>query len=342
MLPAEPITMTPYLISLEGGGTRSQAVLMDFAGNALQSSQSSDVNTNFVSYRQAEAAVQTAAQTVLQAANVPGEAVTLFVSALVGPDFGRKTFGSLCPNAHYWYYNEQDVVFARAGLYRPHGVALVAATGATAWGVRADDGRKVALGGWGALLGDEGSAYAAGLLALRAVTRVYDGRETTPTRLLEAICQHFDLKLEKFFAEITRLAYKKPLSRAEIGGLAGVVTRLAEEGDPLAGEIICKVTGDLTALALHAARRLFAPAEAFDVAAAGGLFNAGELILAPLRGALAAEFPAARLILGSEAPAVSLGRLALYEIQRCGYVPGQPNPRTARKRRADEENPARN
>ena len=38
------------LLALEGGGSRSQAVLMDGEGCVLHTSQSSDVNVNFVPF----------------------------------------------------------------------------------------------------------------------------------------------------------------------------------------------------------------------------------------------------------------------------------------------------
>jgi N-acetylglucosamine kinase-like BadF-type ATPase len=302
-----------YLVALEGGGTRSQAALMDFDGRVLHLSESSDVNTNFVAFAEAQRAVFQAVSGTLDATGIAGERIATLVSALVGPRFGPEVFGPLLPNARYRYYGERDVVFARAGLYHPHGVALVAATGATTWGVRQDDGRRVALGGWGSLLGDEGSAYAAGLLGLRLAARVYEGREATPTRLVEALCDHFGLTVETFHTGLVRLAYSKPLSRAEIGGVAVVVARLANAGDALACRIMAKVAGDLASLALHAARRLFEPEETFDVALAGGLLNAGEIVLGPLREVFAHEFPCARLLLGKEEPAVALGRLALAD-----------------------------
>ena len=304
-----------YLLALEGGGTRSQAAILDYTGRLVQVNDSADVNTNFTSLQAAKEAVLSAVSGALQSAAIAGESITHFISALVGPRFGTELLGALVPNASYRYYGEMQVVFARAGLYRPHGVGVVAATGATAWGVRSDDGRQIILGGWGSLLGDEGSAYAAGLLALRGAVRAYEGRETVPTRLVEVLCQQLGFPIESFRTELVRLAYQKPLSRAEIAGLAGLVTHLAAEGDPLAARITSKVANDLASLALHAALHLFQPAQAFDVAAAGGLFNAGELILGPLRAKLTEKFPLARLIVGTQAPAAALGRLALYDIE---------------------------
>jgi N-acetylglucosamine kinase-like BadF-type ATPase len=303
------------LIALEGGGTRCQAALLDAAGRLLQTQDSGAVNTHFVPIEQAQAAVLDAVSGVLAAAGIQPGAVDYFVSALVGASFGPETFGALCPRATYRSYGELQVVFARAGIFRPHGVAVVAGTGATAWAVRADDGRQVILGGWGALLGDEGSAYALGLLGLRAAVRAYEQRAPAPTALVEAICAHFNLSQAQFRDGLIALAYHQPLSRTEIADLAVLVTRLAGAHDPLAARITGKVSTDLSNLALEAARRLFGPSESFDVVLAGGLVNAGEIMLGPLHQRLRAEFPCATVQVGGEAPAVALGRLALHDLQ---------------------------
>ena len=315
------LTFSGYLLALEGGGTRSQAALMDAAGRLLQISDASEVNTNFVSFEQAQQAVLSAVRGVLQSAGVGGEAVGLVASALVGAHFGPETLGALLPEAVFRHYSERDVIFARAGIYHPHGIAVVAATGATAFGVRLDDGREVLMGGWGALLGDEGSAYALGLLGLRIAARAYEGRQPASTRLMEAVCQHFGLHEANFRQELIALAYQKPLSRAEIAGLAAGVTRLAGEGDRAAAHLTAKVAGDLAALGLHACRRLFEEYETFDLVIGGGLANAGYVILAPLQQGLAQEFPHASFMIGKEQPAAALGRLALHNL-----LDENPNP----------------
>ena len=298
---------------LEGGGTRSQAALLDGVGHVVHSVNSADVNMHFTTLQESQAAVLAAVKGVLRGAQVSGSRVTHFVSALVDARFGVELLGEILPNASYHYYEEQTVVFARAGLYRPHGVAVVAGTGATAWAVRADDGRECVYGGWGSLLGDEGSGYALGLAGLRAAVRAFEGRAEAPSRLFTAVLGHFGFAEPTFREDLVFLAYHKPLTRAEIAALAAVVTGLAAQGDPLAARLTAEAAADLTALALHAARRLFHPEESFDVAIAGGLTNAGELVLGPFRQGLTQEFPRAILHIGAEAPAVALGRLALYD-----------------------------
>ena len=61
------------------------------------------------------------------------------------------------------------------GTGHPFGVVCVAGTGSIAFGVNRA-GERARAGGWGHLLGDEGSGYAIGLEALRAVCRASDGR----------------------------------------------------------------------------------------------------------------------------------------------------------------------
>ena len=273
------------------------------------------VNTNFVPQEQAERAVRLLVSGVLHASGKCGEAVSHFATSLVGARFGAETFGGLCPAAKFHNYSEMRVVFARAGIYRPHGVGLVAATGATAWGLRGDDGREVMMGGWGSLLGDEGSAYAMGLMGLRAAVRAFEHRAPAPTGLVEAVCRHFNISPVHFREELVPLVYQTPLGRAEIAGVAPLVNRLADQGDPMAKIITAKIAADLAGLVLNAAGRLFSANETFDVVMAGGLVNAGAVILKPLQQKLADAYPKIVFKTGSEAPAAALGRLLLYDLE---------------------------
>ena len=206
------------------------------------SASSADVNTNFTAYQDAQQAVRQAVSKALAAAQVPGEQVRLFVSALVGPRFGAELFGSLVPNADYRYYGEGDVVFAGAGIYRPHGVAVVGCHRAPRPGACAPTtGGSLTMGGWGSLLGDEGSAYAAGLLGLRAAVRSFEGRDCAHPPWWMRSASILGSRQATFQPELIRLAYQKPLSRAEIAALAVLVTRLAAEGDAAGSRIVDKV-----------------------------------------------------------------------------------------------------
>ena len=55
------------------------------------------------------------------------------------------------------------------------GVLLIAGTGSVAWGM-GSDGEPIQVGGWGKLLGDEGSGHWIGMRGLQHVMAAYDGR----------------------------------------------------------------------------------------------------------------------------------------------------------------------
>lgn len=307
--------MNGWIIALEGGGSRSQAVAVDPQGTIRGSGLAQDVNTNFTPFESARAAVRTAVTEALASAGITGADIHLLVSALVGPRFGAETFADLLPNAYYRYYNEAQVVFARGGIYDPNGIAVVAATGATAWGRRKEPAKTYACGGWGSLLGDEGSGYDLGHSALRAACKAAEGRLGLPTRLPEALSHHFGFPPETFRHQMVVRAYQPPLTRAEIAGIAPVVARLAHEDDPAALAVLARVAADLSALALHAASQLFSPHETFDLVVAGGMTNIGDLYLAPLREGFAQRYPLVTLKIGTEDPAEAVAKLARHDVQ---------------------------
>jgi glucosamine kinase len=68
------------------------------------------------------------------------------------------------PGAAVRIVHDKALILAAAAV--DHGIALISGTGSVAWG-RAIDGRTARAGGWGYLLGDEGSGYAVGRRAVR-------------------------------------------------------------------------------------------------------------------------------------------------------------------------------
>ena len=164
------------------------------------------------------------------------------------------------------------------------GILLIAGTGSIAWG-RSEDGTLERCGGWGALLGDEGSGYALGLGGLRAAVRATDGRAAAAS-IRDAILAASGVAQPDELIEWAARA-----SKAEIAALAPVVLQLADSGDAAAQSLRDEAA---TALAQHVAvlvERLGPWSGLPDVAFAGGLIRPG----GPLRSALTAAFEASRL-----------------------------------------------
>jgi glucosamine kinase len=157
------------------------------------------------------------------------------------------------------------------------GVALVAGTGSSAYGI-APNGRSTTVGGWGYLIGDEGSAFGVGRDALRAVLRADDGYGPI-TALTGSMAEKFGLDQPR---DLIRVVYQSQSPRMTMAMLAPLVVETARAGDAVAAQILARAGQDLGKFARAVAKRLALP-EGLTVVGTGGMFNAGELILEPLR-----------------------------------------------------------
>ena len=84
------------------------------------------------------------------------------------------------------------LIALQAGVGDAAGIVIVSGTGSIAYG-RNDAGEASRAGGWGYVLGDEGSGYWIGRLALRAVVRHADGRGRV-TSLTPRLLAHFGVR----------------------------------------------------------------------------------------------------------------------------------------------------
>lgn len=165
-----------------------------------------------------------------------------------------------------------------AGTPTGWGVAVVAGTGSIAVG-RTPAGELVRSGGWGYLLGDEGSGYAVVMRALRAVTEAADGRRE-PTALTDLVLRN--LHLENPTA-LVPMIYRGGLDRAEWASLAPLVFEAAQQGDETARGVIRQEAQELARTVAAVIRKL-GPVDPPPLALAGGLLQANaayrELLLA--------------------------------------------------------------
>jgi N-acetylglucosamine kinase-like BadF-type ATPase len=168
------------------------------------------------------------------------------------------------------------------------GVLVVAGTGSIAW-ARADRGAPVRVGGWGQVLGDEGSGYAIGVGALRAVVHAAD--RGVHTKLTESLLEGTALG-----AVQDLVAWVASASKAQVAALAPVVIACAASGDATAGRIVDQAVLDIAALAVSAARKVGATTA--RIALTGGLIAPGGPLRDNVARALRAQLPGATLYEG--------------------------------------------
>lgn len=164
---------------------------------------------------------------------------------------------------------QSDAFIALKGAHAGQpGVVINAGTGTIVLGTDAS-GRVERCGGWGWLLGDEGSASAIGRQALQSVARAWDGAGPQ-TNLVEAAKEYFQIAT---IPEMKRLVIDPGFGARGFGRFAPWVARAAGEGDTVARQIIQEAGLALAQATVVVLRKLdFAPSPA-PVAPVGGAFN---------------------------------------------------------------------
>ncbi len=186
----------------------------------------------------------------------------------------------------------------------PWGVALIAGTGSLAIG-RAPNGQTARCGGWGPLLGDEGSGYAIAVSALRAVARMADGRGP-PTDLAARLTRRFGAA--DAAGLVTILGNAAP--RREIAAAAADVVTAADAGDAVAAAILATAGDELATQVAVVARRLGLPPGNYPLRIAGGLAVHAPRLRVRVSAALEATgWPPGEVTLVAD-PALAAARLA--------------------------------
>lgn len=302
-----------YLMGIDGGGSKTAALLADETGRVLGRGAAGASNFQVAGHEAAQAAIVAAMAAAAAAAGMapqpPLSALCIGLSGVDRPG-ERVSFqqwaAALYPAARVLIANDAELVLA-AGTPQGWGLALICGTGAIVYG-RSLAGQTARADGWGHLLGDEGSGYAIGLAALRAVMRAYDGRGPA-TALSEAILARWSLAT---VPELVPRVYRELAGKQEIAALFPAVDAAAA-GDPVAQRILADAGHELALATQAVIHRLELPAPV-PCALAGGVVVGSQLVRSEFLAAaeklgltLAPITPVAEPALG----AIALARLAL-------------------------------
>jgi N-acetylglucosamine kinase-like BadF-type ATPase len=176
--------------------------------------------------------------------------------------------------------NDVVAAWAAATDAQP-GIGVISGTGSNVFGV-GRDGRSWRAGGWGHLLGDEGSGYWIGSESIKLALHDRDG--TGPhTAFREQAQSFFGVPSPEALAA---QVYSKPLTKAEIAAFARVAGTLAERGERDALALYERAARELGAQIAAVIRETGLgddPAARFPVGLIGSAFHAGEVFVGPLR-----------------------------------------------------------
>lgn len=301
-------------IGIDGGASSLKWSVRDQAGR-LHHGKSMGGNQQTLTWETYTVRLTGAITDALAAAGAAPEAVTAIGMGLSGvdrlPEQQRLAawIQSQYPALRGCWVGNDALPALRQGAGRLSGIILIAGTGSICIGV-AGDGRTIRAGGWGGLLGDEGSGYWIGRSALGVATQMADGRRR-PTALLDEILRVLRLnepmELIPWVSEQDADSYKR-----NVAALAPVVIGLARQSDPAALRLMRQAQAHLKSHLLAIAGRLDAleeKAEPRTVVCSGGLFEQSDDMIQALAPAMARREPPLTLVRLSD-PA-SLGALHL-------------------------------
>jgi N-acetylglucosamine kinase-like BadF-type ATPase len=251
-----------YYLGVDGGGSKTLAVVVDADGHERGRGRAGSANYAAVGLEQAVQNIHTAVQ---QAAHeVPCSLpFTKAWLGLAGVDRSSDAalLGSRVRDLATFVSVTNDADLLLSALEGQAGSVLIVGTGSIAL-ARDSTGHVSRVGGWGYILGDEGSGYDIGRRGLQAAVRAADGRGKA-TSLLLSIVRHWQLRSVEDFIDVVYTAD----NRAKIARVAPCVTLAARQGDSVASEIIEQAASELALLV-----RTIAPAMSrLPLALGGGL-----------------------------------------------------------------------
>jgi N-acetylglucosamine kinase-like BadF-type ATPase len=224
-----------YILGVDGGGTKTLALLGGPDGSVLARGVSGPSNYNAIGFGAACSELESAIHIAHR--NYPGE-ISALCMGLAG--VGRKEDVELFqkwavdrfPKAAVKVASDAEILLM-AGAPSGPALLLICGTGSIVYG-RTVTGEILRAGGWGYLFGDEGSGYAIGSMALRAVMKAYDGR-AAKTLLSELILERYGLRTP---SEIVRTVYGSDSPHATVAALSDLVEYAAGHGDSVAMSIL--------------------------------------------------------------------------------------------------------
>ena len=292
-----------YVIGIDAGGTKTVGMLADRSGAVVAQIRAGGANLK----AHGELAVEKVLYQVIDGLSATGPAGALCLG-MAGVDRAEDkeiilgVLRRLGQKQAVQVVNDAFVALV-AGAADGVGIVVIAGTGSIAYGVD-PQGTSARSGGWGYLLGDEGSAYWLGHAAVRQGIRAVDGRGPS-TSLFERISRRLQVEEPSGLVE---WFYGQSNTRERVAELASVVEEAATEGDEAASSLLDQAAQHLARAARSVSRQLSFPG-AYPVVLAGGAFRACPSLYRRIRGSL--DLPAALVQKLEAEPATGAVRLAL-------------------------------
>jgi len=261
-------------IGIDGGGTKTVCLIGDEYGRIVHVCHGEGTNVKSKPWPEAQRIIVDLIEEAIHVSGSDRAQLAAIFLGLAGSDRPadkqrwREYLASVLPSHVHVVVHHDAINALAAGTWGQGGVVLIAGTGSIAYGFDLKSSKEIRVGGWGYLLGDEGSGFDLGRRGLTAVMRAYDGRGAST--LITSIMMG-ELRLSSP-AELISYYYEHENVRAAIADAARYVLLAAEQEDPVALEIIDEILAMLRELVITAIDRL-GTGEKTPLVLSGGLFG---------------------------------------------------------------------
>lgn len=255
-------TTRALFLGIEGGGTRTVALMADGAGRTIMRSEFGPANLRLLS----DAQLTRHFREISAGFPKPAAVAIGLAGARDEKDFARirSTAAKAWPDVRCHATNDLETALAAAPIPKLKSqstrsdsahiaqILVLSGTGSCCFG-RAHDGRTAKMGGWGQILGDKGSGFEIGLRALKAIVYYHD-RDGTWSNLGQRILRVLQLNEPNELIGWVQHADKK-----EIAAIAIEVFDAWREKDSIATDILAGAACSLAKDAVSCAKKLVRP-----------------------------------------------------------------------------------
>lgn len=271
-----------YYVCAEGGGSKLLAILYDENFRIVRKARAGAVNDRFKDKEAIRAEMEALTK----------ELIPDTIDAIAGVDLSivsgnpalKNAILARFPNTDVQEHGEGTIALAASGY--EEGIVAQAGTGSDAYMIQKDR-EEFIVGGWGSILGDQGSGYDIGHKGLMAAIRSHDGWGE-PTMLVELLEREFG-----YTDGILKNCYhlvRHTMDRTHVAAFSRVVGAAAKAGDKVAIEILADAGRDMAEQVLCAIRRVDGDFRG-PIIASGGAWRASPVMFDTFRERVLAIHP---------------------------------------------------
>jgi N-acetylglucosamine kinase len=307
-----------HVLGIDAGGTKTVCLLADAHGAILADARGPGANLHAAGELAVEKVLHEVMEEAIGDREIAPAAICLGIAGVDRADEAqivRAIMRRIGYKSRVLVVNDALIALV-AGARDDPGIVIIAGTGSIAYG-RNEAGEAARAGGWGHMIGDEGSGYWIGREALAAVMRGADGRGPE-TALAAEILGHFGVA---DVSRLPRIVYDREMPRMSVAELGPIVQSVASGGDAVAMRILERAAEELVLAARSVTSRLEMRGDAFTFFLAGGVFRVVPWLAGELPRRLVEVAPRSQVQVLQAEPAVGAVWLALAEARGGAHVP---------------------